>query len=112
MCQRSPTPQVHLRSEGRLEFNQFGMAYHKYLFRTIRTLFRCLQRVLVTEYIDGYKINDIENLKSDGFSLADLNNKLFGAFGYQIFLSGFVHADPHPGNSELIYYTNMLLRFI
>lgn len=56
--------------------------------------------MLVTEYIDGYKINDIENLKSEGFSLADLNKKLFEAFGYQIFQSGFVHADPHPGNGK------------
>lgn len=28
----------------------------------------------------------------------DLDTKLFLAFGEQIFQSGFVHADPHPGN--------------
>lgn len=54
--------------------------------------------MLVTEYIDGYKINDLEMLKKEGYSLSDLNKKLFEAFGYQIFQSGFVHADPHPGN--------------
>lgn len=59
---------------------------------------------MVTEFIDGYNINDIENLKKDKFSLADLNRKLFEAFGYQIFQSGFVHADPHPGNGERFIY--------
>lgn len=55
------------------------------------------------EYIDGYKINEIENLKKLGFSLVDINRKLFEAFGYQIFQSGFVHADPHPGNSKYLF---------
>ncbi|XP_018567138.1 uncharacterized aarF domain-containing protein kinase 5 isoform X2 [Anoplophora glabripennis] len=55
-------------------------------------------RVLVTEFVEGYKINEVEKLKKNGFSLADLNNKLFEAFGHQIFQTGFVHADPHPGN--------------
>ncbi|CAH0547500.1 unnamed protein product [Brassicogethes aeneus] len=56
------------------------------------------RRVLVTEFIDGEKINEGEKLKKDGLSLEDINNKLFTAFGHQIFQTGFVHADPHPGN--------------
>ncbi|KAJ8966574.1 hypothetical protein NQ314_003469 [Rhamnusium bicolor] len=55
-------------------------------------------RVLVTEFIDGYKINAVDKLKKNGYSLSDINNKLFEAFGHQIFQTGFVHADPHPGN--------------
>ncbi|CAG9840270.1 unnamed protein product [Diabrotica balteata] len=55
-------------------------------------------RVLVTEFIDGYKISDVEHLKNENYSLTDLNNKLFEAFGHQIFQTGFVHGDPHPGN--------------
>ncbi|CAH1113187.1 unnamed protein product [Psylliodes chrysocephalus] len=55
-------------------------------------------RVLVTEFINGYKISDLDNLRKDKFSLVDLNKKLFEAFGHQIFQSGFVHGDPHPGN--------------
>ncbi|KAG5872917.1 hypothetical protein JTB14_031075 [Gonioctena quinquepunctata] len=55
-------------------------------------------RVLVTEFIDGYKINEAEELKNNGFSLTDIDKKLFEAFGHQIFQTGFVHADPHPGN--------------
>lgn len=63
--------------------------------------------MLVTEFIDGYKINELENLKKSGFSLADLNNKLFEAFGHQIFQTGFVHADPHPGNGKRIIHGNI-----
>ncbi|CAH1992486.1 unnamed protein product [Acanthoscelides obtectus] len=55
-------------------------------------------RVLVTEFINGYKISDIDAIKKEKFSLADINRKLFEAFGHQIFQTGFVHADPHPGN--------------
>ncbi|XP_066257621.1 uncharacterized aarF domain-containing protein kinase 5 [Euwallacea similis] len=55
-------------------------------------------RVLVTEFVEGIKISDVQKLKENGFSLADINNKLFEAFGHQIFQTGFVHADPHPGN--------------
>ncbi|KAK4877254.1 hypothetical protein RN001_009760 [Aquatica leii] len=55
-------------------------------------------RVLVTEFIDGYKISDVNALKENGFDLIDVNKKLFETFGEQIFQTGFVHADPHPGN--------------
>ncbi|CAG9767963.1 unnamed protein product [Ceutorhynchus assimilis] len=55
-------------------------------------------RVLVTEFIEGIKISDTAKLKKEGFSLVDINYKLFETFGYQIFQTGFVHADPHPGN--------------
>ncbi|KAF5284670.1 hypothetical protein FQA39_LY16952 [Lamprigera yunnana] len=58
----------------------------------------CSSRVLVTEFIDGWKISDINALKRSGFDLVDINKKLFETFGEQIFCTGFVHADPHPGN--------------
>ncbi|XP_022904105.1 uncharacterized aarF domain-containing protein kinase 5 [Onthophagus taurus] len=56
------------------------------------------KRVLVTEFVHGYKINDIDSLKSQNISLKDIDAKLLEAFGHQIFQVGFVHADPHPGN--------------
>ncbi|KAK3086297.1 hypothetical protein FSP39_016491 [Pinctada imbricata] len=56
------------------------------------------KRVLTTEYIDGCKISNKEAIKSMGLSLFDIDMKLVRAFSDQIFLHGFVHADPHPGN--------------
>ena len=56
------------------------------------------KRILVSEFIDGIKISDVKALKKEGFSLADIDYKLISAFAEQIFHTGFIHADPHPGN--------------
>lgn len=56
------------------------------------------ERVLTTEFIDGCKISDHEGLKRMNVNLAHLDTRLFQAFAEQIFRTGFVHADPHPGN--------------
>merc|ERR1712170_216044 len=56
------------------------------------------KRVLTTEFIDGCKISNLEAIKNMGLSLKDIDYKLVECFSYQIFHTGFVHADPHPGN--------------
>lgn len=63
-----------------------------------------LQRILTTEWIDGYKISDMDNIRKDKFDLADIDRKLFQIFSEQIFNTGFVHADPHPGNGTSIIF--------
>ncbi|XP_059620229.1 uncharacterized aarF domain-containing protein kinase 5 [Phlebotomus argentipes] len=55
-------------------------------------------KVLTTEFIDGVKMNQTEEIKKRGFDLADVDVKIFTTFSEQIFNSGFVHGDPHPGN--------------
>jgi predicted unusual protein kinase regulating ubiquinone biosynthesis (AarF/ABC1/UbiB family) len=55
-------------------------------------------RVLTMDYIPGRKINDMSPvalLEIDGEALAE---DLFRAYLKQIFIDGFFHADPHPGN--------------
>lgn len=37
-------------------------------------------------------------MKQAGLSLYEIDLKIFKAFAHQIFKTGFVHADPHPGN--------------
>ena len=56
------------------------------------------KRILTTEFIDGIKISDTQGLKDAGISPKDVDEKLIKAFAEQIFHTGFVHADPHPGN--------------
>ncbi|XP_052131665.1 uncharacterized aarF domain-containing protein kinase 5 isoform X3 [Frankliniella occidentalis] len=56
------------------------------------------KRILVTEFIDGIKVSDVKTLTEEGFSLPDIDRKLITAFAEQIFHTGFIHADPHPGN--------------
>lgn len=55
--------------------------------------------MLTAEYIDNAcKISDLESIKKMNLSLKDIDRKLFEVFAQQIFSTGFVHADPHPGN--------------
>nr|XP_033790754.1 uncharacterized aarF domain-containing protein kinase 5 isoform X4 [Geotrypetes seraphini] len=57
-----------------------------------------LKRVLTADYCNGCKITDVEGLLAQGLSLKDTAEKLIQAFAEQIFYTGFIHADPHPGN--------------
>lgn len=56
------------------------------------------KRVLTAEFIDGCKISDKESIIKMGLTLPDVHRKLVECFAYQLFHTGFVHADPHPGN--------------
>src|SRR5919198_1617988 len=58
----------------------------------------CTTRVLTMDYIEGAKINGLSHValvEVDGDALAE---ELFRAYLKQIFIDGFFHADPHPGN--------------
>lgn len=56
-------------------------------------------RVLTCEFIDNAcKISDIDGIKKMKLSLKEIDKKLFELFSYQIFTTGWVHSDCHPGN--------------
>lgn len=54
-------------------------------------------RLLVMEYIDGVRIDDLETLKKK-HDLKKLAEVGFEAYLKQVFVDGFFHGDPHPGN--------------
>ncbi|XP_068603148.1 uncharacterized aarF domain-containing protein kinase 5 [Brachionichthys hirsutus] len=56
------------------------------------------KRVLTAEFCNGCKINNVEEIKRQGLSVKDTADKLIRTFAEQIFYTGFIHADPHPGN--------------
>ncbi|XP_077022615.1 putative aarF domain-containing protein kinase 5 isoform X2 [Tamandua tetradactyla] len=56
------------------------------------------KRVLTADFCDGCKVNDVEGIRSQGLVLQDVAEKLVQAFAEQIFYTGFIHSDPHPGN--------------
>jgi predicted unusual protein kinase regulating ubiquinone biosynthesis (AarF/ABC1/UbiB family) len=56
------------------------------------------RRVLVLENVEEIKVTDYEGLESAGISRASVARKLFQTYLQQIFVDGFFHADPHPGN--------------
>jgi len=55
-------------------------------------------RILTAEWIDGVKLNQKQKIIDYGFSLNKVMESVIKSFGYQIFVSGVVHCDPHPGN--------------
>ncbi|NP_001421985.1 uncharacterized aarF domain-containing protein kinase 5 isoform X3 [Bos indicus] len=56
------------------------------------------KRVLTAEFYEGCKVNDVEAIQSMGLAVQDIAEKLIKAFAEQIFYTGFIHSDPHPGN--------------
>lgn len=55
-------------------------------------------RVLIEDYIAGYKLSDIESIDKAGWDRRNISRLGTEAFLSQILLHGFFQADPHPGN--------------
>ena len=54
--------------------------------------------LLTLERIDGRKITDVEGLDADGIDRADVARRFCDVYLQMVFVHGFFHADPHPGN--------------
>lgn len=59
------------------------------------------KHILVMEYIDGVKIDDLEGLKKQGYDPKEVCNKFVENFIIQIIEQGVFHADPHSGNVKV-----------
>jgi aarF domain-containing kinase len=55
-------------------------------------------RILTCEWIDGVKMNDEQGLAKLNLPKKPIVQSMIELFAHQIFLSGFVHCDPHPGS--------------
>ncbi|MBW2976614.1 AarF/ABC1/UbiB kinase family protein [Candidatus Woesearchaeota archaeon] len=55
-------------------------------------------RILVMDFIEGIGLNNIEQIKKRKINLKPLLEKGFEVILKQVFIDGFFHADPHPGN--------------
>ncbi|MBZ6495763.1 ABC1 kinase family protein [Natrinema longum] len=55
-------------------------------------------RVLTMEYIEGTKINDLEELDRKGIDRTEIAENLERSYLQMIIEDGVFHADPHPGN--------------
>lgn len=58
----------------------------------------CTPKVLVTQFVDGIKVDRIEVLRSAHLNPEEIARMLVDAYAKQFFEHGFYHADPHPGN--------------
>jgi ubiquinone biosynthesis protein len=55
-------------------------------------------RLLVMEYIEGVRIDDLEGITAMGLDPRAIGARGFHAYCRMIFEDGFFHGDPHPGN--------------
>ncbi|NSW52480.1 MAG: AarF/ABC1/UbiB kinase family protein [Anaerolineae bacterium] len=67
------------------------------------------KRVLTMEAIDGFKINDIENIATLDLDRQKVSKIFIHSILHQAFINGFFHADPHPGNLMIEKKTNRLV---
>ena len=58
-------------------------------------------KVLVMEYIEGFKLEQRDQLIEHGYDLKEIAQKLSDHYIKQIVDDGFFHADPHPGNIRI-----------
>ncbi len=56
------------------------------------------ERILTMEYIQGVKASDVKHLHKQGANLPLVAERGTNLIMEQIFVHGFFHADPHPGN--------------
>lgn len=55
-------------------------------------------RILVMEYVDALRFDDVNGLHAKGFDLNQLGQRLGNNYVKQMIEDGYFHADPHPGN--------------
>ncbi len=68
------------------------------------------KRVVTMEYVEGVKISDFASLKQHHYDTRRIASHIVKALYLQIYVHGFFHADPHPGNmavssgEKIIFY--------
>lgn len=59
------------------------------------------KRVLVMEYIQGGRVDDLEYLNAHAIDRNKVSVELSSIFSRMVHLSGWFHADPHPGKAAV-----------
>ncbi|XP_044022333.1 aarF domain-containing protein kinase 1 isoform X4 [Siniperca chuatsi] len=56
------------------------------------------KRILTMEFAEGGQVNDRDYMKEHGINVNEISENLGKMYSEMIFVHGFVHCDPHPGN--------------
>lgn len=56
------------------------------------------ERVLTMEFCEGGQVNDRAYMVAHGIDTHDVSKKIGSLYSEMIFVNGYVHCDPHPGN--------------
>ncbi|MCO6485749.1 MAG: AarF/ABC1/UbiB kinase family protein [Saprospiraceae bacterium] len=99
MFETSIRKELHLRLEA-ANLVRFGRNFKDHADIHVPRYFaeHSTDRILCMEFIRGFKITDLETLKTIGLSGPALALKGINLYFEQVFEHGFFHADPHPGN--------------
>ena len=62
----------------------------------------CSSKVLTMEFIDGAKLNEVYESTGDEFDKKLLAKNVLDSYLQQLFIDGFFHGDPHPGNIMIL----------
>ena len=62
----------------------------------------CTSKVLTMEFIEGAKLNDVYASTGDEFDKKSLAKSVLDSYLQQLFIDGFFHGDPHPGNIMIL----------
>lgn len=62
----------------------------------------CTSKILTMEFIDGAKLNDVYESTGDEFDKKLLAKNVLDSYLQQLFIDGFFHGDPHPGNIMIL----------
>ncbi|XP_045811188.1 uncharacterized protein LOC123905566 isoform X2 [Trifolium pratense] len=64
----------------------------------IPDVIQATEKVLILEYMDGIRLNDLESLEAYGVDKQKIVEEITRAYAHQIYIDGFFNGDPHPGN--------------
>ncbi|XP_034714278.1 aarF domain-containing protein kinase 1 isoform X2 [Etheostoma cragini] len=56
------------------------------------------KRILTMEFAEGGQVNDTDYMKKHSINVNEISENLGKMYSEMIFVHGFVHCDPHPGN--------------
>ncbi|XP_063146250.1 aarF domain-containing protein kinase 1 isoform X2 [Candoia aspera] len=56
------------------------------------------RRVLFMEFMEGGQVNDKDYMERNCINVSEISRNLGKIYSEMIFVNGFVHCDPHPGN--------------
>jgi len=99
MFERSIMKELNFKAEAAniLRF-QRNFAGNEFIYVPSAYTHLCTKHVLCMEYIDGFKVTNLELLHQHGIERSQLALDGINLYFEQVFDHGFFHADPHPGN--------------
>ncbi|KAL3873505.1 hypothetical protein ACJMK2_036614 [Sinanodonta woodiana] len=86
-------------SEGR-HCERVARLFKKFTFLKVPRVYWDLssERVLTMEFCEGGKVDDRQYMKEHDISVNEVTRNLGKLYSEMIFVQGYVHCDPHPGN--------------